>query len=80
MNMRLAYTVRFGNDVGTTLRPHRFKDGYRASESKYGRHEHVQTEEELIRFLQRGWSIRMSAPGHAPSLICPDSVDGWRDA
>jgi hypothetical protein len=62
-----------------TLRPHRFKEGFRASITRYGPHVHVDTEEELIPLLQHGWSIRMSARGHAPSLICPDSVDGWRD-
>lgn len=77
--MRLTYSVRFGRDIGMTLTPHRSKRGFIASKTKEGPHEYVQTEEALIPYLQRGWSIRMSAPGHAPSLICPDSVDGWRD-
>jgi hypothetical protein len=37
----LTYVVRFGRELGIELRPHRFKKGYRASESKYGRHGHV---------------------------------------
>lgn len=76
-NMSLTYEVRFGEDTGMVLRPHRFKEGFRASETKYGRHEYVQSEEGLIHYLRLGWSIRMSARGHAPSLICPDSVSGW---
>jgi hypothetical protein len=79
-NMELTYTVRFGKDTGSTLTPHRSKRGFVASKNKEGPHEYVQSEEQLIPYLQRGWSIRMSAPGHAPSLICPDSVDGWRHA
>jgi hypothetical protein len=74
----LTYTVRFGDDLGIELRPHRFRPGYRASKGKYGPHVHVQTEQELIPFLQRGWSIRMSAADHRPSLITPAHVEGWR--
>ncbi len=76
----LRYTVRFGQDKGLTLTPHRYKDGYRASKTKFGPHEPVNTEEELVPYLQRGWSIRMSAKNYRPSLITPESVDGWRGA
>jgi hypothetical protein len=76
--MSLTYTVRFGDDLGTELRPHCYKTGYRASKSKYGPHVYVRNERELIPYMQRGWSVRMSAPGHPPSLITPNSVDGWR--
>jgi hypothetical protein len=58
----LTYAVRFGGDLGIELRPHRYNTGYRADESKYGRHVHVHTEAELIPYLKRGWSVRMSAP------------------
>ena len=76
--MPLTYVVRFGGDLGIELRPHRYKTGYRASESKHGRHVHVHTEAELIPYLKRGWSVRMGAPGHPPSLVRPDSINGWR--
>jgi len=74
----LTYTVRFGEDLGIELRPHRFKQGYRASKTKEGPHDHVPTERDLIPYMQRGWSVRMSAPGHSPSLISPNSLKGWR--
>ena len=74
----LTYTVKFGQDIGTILRPHRYKTGFRASKGKFGPHAHVQTEKELIPYLQREWGIRMSARGHSPSLITPASVNGWR--
>jgi hypothetical protein len=58
----LTYVVRFGSDFGIELRPHRYKTGYRASDSKYGRHVHVHAEADLI----------------PPSLVTPDSVSGCR--
>jgi hypothetical protein len=76
--MTLRYIVWFGNDIGLTLRPHRYKGGYRASEAEVGPHAHVNNEDGLIPYMQRGWSIRMSAKGHPPSLITPASVSGWR--
>lgn len=75
--MALTYKIPFGMDIGLTLTPHRFKAGYRASKSKHGPHEYVSTERALIPYIQRGWSVRMSAPGHAPSLISPGSITGW---
>ncbi len=76
--MALTYTVRHRNDKGMVLTPHRYKDGYRASRGKFGPHAYVQTEEELIPYLEKGWFIRMSAEGHPPSGIRPESVEGWR--
>jgi len=74
----LTYTVRFGDDMDVELRPHRYgKVGYRASESKQGPHVHVRTEQELVPYLERGWSIRMSAPGHPTSLTTAAHEDGW---
>jgi hypothetical protein len=76
--MPLTYNVRWGKDVGLTLKPHRHKQGYLASKSKFGPHKYVNTEQELIPYLQKGWCIRMSAPDHASSLICANSVEGWK--
>jgi hypothetical protein len=78
--MSLTYEVRFGDDIGLTLRPHRYKTGFRASKGKFGPHAYVQTEGDLIPYLQRGWGIRMSARGHSPSRITPASVEGWRES
>jgi hypothetical protein len=76
--MTLIYTVRHGKDEGLTLKPHRYKAGYRASKTKFGPHIHVDAEEKLVPYLQIGWFIRMSAKDHPPSGIKPESVDGWR--
>jgi hypothetical protein len=78
LRVPLHYTVRFGDNKGLTLRPHRFRRGYRASKTALGPHAHVATEEELITYLRQGWSIRMSGTGHAPSLIRPEAIAGWR--
>jgi hypothetical protein len=52
--MSLIYTVRFGDDLGTELRPHCYKTGYRASKSKYGPHVYVRNASyrEAIPFLR----------------------------
>jgi hypothetical protein len=77
--MALTYTVRWGGDKGTVLKPHLYRNkGFRAFESKFGPQVHVRTEAELIPFLRKGWLIRMSANGHPPSGIKPESVNGWR--
>ncbi len=75
----LTYTVKRGSDGGLTLKPHFYKKrGYKALESKFGHYEYVKTEQELIPYLRNGWMIRMSAPGHPPSGIRPESIAGWR--
>jgi len=74
----LRSIVWFGKITGLTLRPHRYKRGYRASKAKHGPHAYVDTEGGLIPYLQHGCSIWMSARYHPPSLIAPESVTGWR--
>lgn len=77
--MPLTYTVRFWQDAGLTLRPHRHRNGkYKALKDKFGPSRLVDSEGELIPYLKLGWMIRMSAPGHPPSGICPESVQGWK--
>ena len=68
--------VSRGPNKGVTLRPHRHTDGcYVASRSRFARaYVRVKTEAELSRLKEAGLSVRMSAPGLAPSLICPDSI------
>jgi len=75
--MGLVYVIRCGGRCGTKLKPHRYKCGYRASQTRIGPHVYVRTQEELIPLLRRKWFIRMSAPGCPPSLIAPRSVEGW---
>ncbi|HEU5400152.1 MAG TPA: hypothetical protein VFU86_02275 [Terriglobales bacterium] len=80
------YIVREGKEIGEVLYPHRYDDGhYIASHTRYKEDQiEVGSEQELIDYLQRGYSIRMSSPTsryhHAPSLIRPDEIEiieGW---
>jgi hypothetical protein len=78
----LRYEVRWGDEVGVILTPHKHRDGkYVASKTKSGPHQRVDSIEELKSYLGRGWSIRMSngdSKNHrGASLITPDSVSGW---
>ena len=78
----LEATVRWGKVEGITLVPHKFGDGtYRASKSKFGPHQKVKAWEDLIPWMRRGYSIRMSPKDRAvqrgPSLIVPRRVRGW---
>jgi hypothetical protein len=78
----LQAKVRWGKEPGVVLKPHRFRNGkFKASEFKGGRSEWADSEEDLKRFLRKGWSIRMSNPDsehhRAPSLIVPAFVRGW---
>jgi len=79
----LSYRVDRGEETGIVLSPHRNKRGmFVASDGKFGRRYEVTTEEELIRHLKLGRSIRMSnmdSKNHrAPSLISPSSIQGWK--
>ena len=69
--MALTYVVRFGDDSRIELKLHRFKTGYRASESKFRRHIHVNTEAELVGPHERArtCSALASSPAPTPTLI-----------
>ena len=57
----LSSTVRRENDVSMLLVPHKFPlrgNRFYASKTKYGPHKWVSTEEELMRLLNSGYSIR----------------------
>ena len=70
---KLRYVVREGQKTGEMLHPHRYEDGhYVASRTRYKEDQiEVATEGELVDYLQRGYSIRMSNPEsryhHAPA-------------
>jgi hypothetical protein len=49
-------------DIISELPPYKTEKVVLTSGPKHGRHVHVRAETELIPYLQRGWSIRMSAP------------------
>lgn len=81
--MLLKYEVRWGDEIGVVLSPHKHRDGkYIASKTKTGPHQRVGSIEELKSYLERGWSIRMSnsdSKNHrSPSLVTPRSITGWK--
>jgi hypothetical protein len=72
----LTYTVKDGRGAGTALTPHVHRDGcYVVSMSRFDAdYVRVPVGEPLLPWVQRGFSVRMSAPGRAPSLIHPSSI------
>ncbi len=73
--------VRCGKDTGISLTPHRFRDGRFAVARKKGEdYKFLDTEEEVVSHLAQGYLLRMSnrKERHAPSLIAPDSIYGWK--
>jgi hypothetical protein len=71
--------VSRGRKKGTVLRPHIQDNGYIVSMTRYEKdYIRVPLHEPLERYLRDGFSLRMSAPGCAPSLISPRSIRGWR--
>lgn len=77
---KLYATVRRGNAIGTTLRPHRHGDGnYVVSLTRFEKdYVRVASEFELADWVAKGYSVRMSnvtIKNHrAPSLIAPASI------
>ncbi len=66
-----------GANIGVVLRPHVQDGAYVVSTSRYARdYVRVPLHEPLEPWLLRGYSLRMSAPGHSPSLIAPASIRG----
>jgi len=74
----LRYTPTRGGAKGESLYPHKHDDGkYVASMTRFEKdYVRVNTIEELIDYLNRGFSVRMSNPqrSRAPSLISPSSI------
>lgn len=81
---KLFYVVQRGKAKGTILYPHVHADGrYVVSPSRFEKdYIRVQSLGEVIEYLHRGYSLRMSnetEPNHrSPSLIAPASISGWR--
>ena len=68
-----------GAHVGTILRPHVQNGAYIVSPDRYEvNYVRVPIHEPLEPWLARGYRLRMSAPGHPPSLIKPASIKGRR--
>ena len=77
----LSCRVSRGQNTGIRLTPHRFRDGrFRVSKTKESPYVAVDDERAIKAYLGRGYSLRMSNrhEHHAPSLIRPDSIEGWK--
>ena len=76
MKIQISARISSGKNTGTELQPHKHKDGlYVASKTRFEKDYHrVDSVDDLIRYIETGHSVRMSAPGISPSLISPDSL------
>jgi hypothetical protein len=75
--MGLHYVVSRGKAAGTVLRPHEQDGHYIVSPTRFETdYQRIPLSQPLEPYLKRGLSLRMSAPGVAPSLISPGSILG----
>ena len=72
----LYYEVRRGSDKGTRLTPHRYRDKRFRVRKRAGDPWTAVEETEIESYLSQGYILRMSAKGHSPSGISPDSIKG----
>ncbi len=73
--------VSRGRNSGIRLFPHRYKDSrYHVSLGKEGPYIPISDDRDIPRYLANGYSLRMSnsAKSHNPSLISPESIQGWK--
>ena len=75
----LFATVSRGKNRGTRLHPHRFKDNrYHVQLGRQGPFIPVTDPRDIACYLANGYSLQMSdADGLPPSLIRPESIQGW---
>jgi hypothetical protein len=73
----ITATVGRGKNKGLSLVPHRYGEGYFVV-CKGGNTLDCATKvtnvNDLESWVQRGYGIRMSAPGHSPSICMPKSL------
>jgi hypothetical protein len=75
--MGLHYVVSRGKAAGTVLRPHEQDGHYIVSPTRFETdYQRIPLSQPLEPYLKQGLSLRMSAPGVAPSLISPGSILG----
>lgn len=74
---KITATVGRGKNKGLSLVPHRYEEGHFVV-SKGGNTLDCATKvtnaDDLESWVQRGYGIRMSAPGHSPSICMPKSL------
>lgn len=81
MTKKITATISRGKYEGMTLVPHRHADGsFVVSPTRFVKDDiRVKSLTEVTAHLRDGLSLRMScalAVGHAPSLVCPASING----
>ena len=72
--------VSRGKKLGTRLFPHRFNDDrYHVQLGKQGPYIPVTDYRDIPSYLANGYSLQMSdgTQKHAPSLVKPQSIQGW---
>ncbi len=76
-HMGLHFIKSRGANIGTVLRPHVQEGSYIVSMSRFeADYIRLPLDKPLEPWLARGFKLRMSAPGHAPSLIAAASILG----
>jgi hypothetical protein len=76
----LHYRVKRGRNTEVVLTPWLHKDGtFHVLREKGDQPTCVRTEDAVIPYLKKGYSLRMGnkAEGHSPSLVRPKSIRGW---
>jgi hypothetical protein len=76
----LIAAVSRGQNRGTRLLPHRFKDDrYHVQLGKEGPYISVTDYRGIASYLANGYSLHMSdkAESQTPTLIAPESIRGW---
>ena len=78
----LFATIRRGKKTGIQVFPHLYReDGrYHVSLTREGPHIPLADDRDIPEYLANGYSLGMSneAEQYRPTLIRPDSIQGWR--
>jgi hypothetical protein len=75
--MKKIQAISQGKDKGAVLSPHLYVGGYFKVTKGRNSSDHnrkVFSEGELGNWVEKGYGIRMSAPGHSPSTFMPQSL------
>ncbi|QCF27474.1 hypothetical protein soil367_16940 [Hydrocarboniclastica marina] len=82
--MKITYTIPSGKRAGTVCTPHRHADGrYVVSRTRFKKdYVFVRSVEQIARYLDRGFCVRMSDPvtKTSPSLITKASLEITEDS